>query len=117
MRAEEVIWTNQVITPMIYAYTTPGYPKNDGWTKIGYTEQGVKKRIEQQTHTAGLDYEILWSDFARYKDDSGEWFKDYDFHHFLETNKKSLAGRERSGSRSAGGIRSGISLNLPAEGT
>lgn len=40
MRAEEVIWTKQVITPMIYAYTTPGYPKNDGWTKIGYTEQG-----------------------------------------------------------------------------
>lgn len=117
MKAAQMIHTATRITPMIYAYTTPGYPKNDGWTKIGYTEQGVKKRVEQQTHTAGLDYEILWSDFARYKDDSGEFFKDYDFHHFLETNKKSLAGRGRSGSRSADGIRSGISLNLPAEGT
>lgn len=88
MKAAQMIHTATRITPMIYAYTTPGYPKNDGWTKIGYTEQGVKKRVEQQTHTAGLDYEILWSDFARYKDDSGEFFKDYDFHHFLETNKK-----------------------------
>lgn len=88
MKASQMIHTATRITPMIYAYTTPGYPKNDGWTKIGYTEQGVKKRVEQQTHTAGLDYEILWSDFARYKDDSGEFFKDYDFHHFLEMNKK-----------------------------
>lgn len=43
--------TAQRVVPMIYAYTTPEIRKHDGWTKIGYTEQDVNKRLEQQMHT------------------------------------------------------------------
>ena len=77
------------VNPMIYAYNTPGVTYHDGWTKIGYTEkQTVKERIEQQTHTAGIQYKIAWQDNAMYKDGSGERFTDHDFHGYLETKKK-----------------------------
>lgn len=75
----------QQVVPMIYAYNTPGISYHDGWTKIGYTEkQSVKGRIAQQTHTADIRYEIAWQDNAMYKDGSGEYFRDTDFHDFLE---------------------------------
>lgn len=35
--AVEIKTFKQVI-PMIYAYNTPDVAYNDGWTKIGYTE-------------------------------------------------------------------------------
>ena len=77
------------ISPMIYAYNTPGVTYHDGWTKIGYTEkQTVKERIEQQTHTAGIQYKISWMDNALYKDGTGDRFTDHEFHSYLETNKK-----------------------------
>lgn len=73
------------VVPMIYAYTTPGVTYNDGWTKIGYTEkQTVKERIAQQTHTAGIRPHLEWMDNAMYKDGSGRYFKDTDFHSFLK---------------------------------
>lgn len=73
------------VVPMIYAYTTPGVTYNDGWTKIGYTEkQTVKDRIAQQTHTAGIRPHLEWMDNAMYKDGSGRYFKDTDFHSFLK---------------------------------
>ena len=76
------------IVPMIYAYNTPGVAYHDGWTKIGYTEkQSVSQRIKQQTHTADIRYEIAWQDNAMYKDGSGEYFTDHDFHAYLENNK------------------------------
>ena len=76
--------------PMIYAYNTPGIAYHDGWTKIGYTEkQSVEQRIKQQTHTAGIRYEIAWQDNAMYKDGSGIYFTDHDFHDYLE-NKASV---------------------------
>lgn len=72
------------IVPMIYAYTTPGVESNVGWTKIGYTEkQLVEERIRQQTHTAGVPWELSWKDNAIYKDGSGEYFSDHDFHRYL----------------------------------
>ena len=72
------------IVPMIYAYNTPGVTYNEGWTKIGYTDrQKVQARIEQQTHTAGIQYRIAWKDNAIYKDSSGECFTDHDFHAYL----------------------------------
>lgn len=37
--------TTKRVMPMIYAYTTPGVPDNDGMIKIGYTERNVEKRI------------------------------------------------------------------------
>lgn len=73
------------IIPMVYAYNTPGIPYHEGWTKIGYTErQSVEDRINQQTHTAGIRWELAWKDNAMYKDGSGEYFTDHDFHNFLQ---------------------------------
>ena len=47
------------VVPMIYAYNTPGVTYHEGWTKIGYTEkQTVSQRIKQQTHTAGIQYQL-----------------------------------------------------------
>ena len=77
----------QRVVPMIYAYQTPGYPKHEGWTKIGQTKNGVQRRIRQQVHTAWVDYELLWQDNALFKDGSGEYFSDHDFHDFLERRK------------------------------
>lgn len=77
------------VIPMIYAYQTPGVPYHEGWTKIGYTEkQNVEKRIQQQTHTAGIRWELCWQDNAIYKDGSGQYFTDHDFHDYLEGVKK-----------------------------
>lgn len=76
------------VVPMIYAYQTPDYPKHNGWTKIGETKNGVERRIRQQVHTAWIDYELQWQDNALYKDGSGEYFRDHDFHDFLERHKR-----------------------------
>lgn len=76
------------VVPMIYAYQTPGYAKHEGWTKIGETKNGVKRRIQQQVHTAWIDYELQWQDNALFKDGSGDYFSDHDFHDFLERRKK-----------------------------
>lgn len=78
----------QQIVPMIYAYNTPGITYHDGWTKIGQTEKGVVKRIRQQTHTAWVEYVLAWSDNAMYKDGSGQYFTDHDFHRFLQCEKE-----------------------------
>ncbi len=76
------------VIPMIYAYNTPGVTYHDGWTKIGYTEkQTVAQRIAQQTHTADIRWELAWQDNAMYKDGSGEYFTDRDFHSFLTSEK------------------------------
>lgn len=76
------------VIPMIYAYTTPGVSYNDGWIKIGYTEkQSVEDRIRQQTHTAGIKANIEWQDNAMYKDGSGKYFTDHDFHNYLEVER------------------------------
>ena len=77
------------VVPMIYAYNTPGIVYHDGWTKIGYTEkQTVAQRIKQQTHTADIQYVLAWQDNAMFKDGSGEYFTDRDFHSFLESEAK-----------------------------
>ena len=74
------------VVPMIYAYNTPGVTYHEGWTKIGYTEkQTVSQRIKQQTHTAGIQFQLAWQDNAMFKDGSGEYFTDHDFHSFLES--------------------------------
>lgn len=73
------------IVPMIYAYNTPGITYHDGWTKVGYTEkQSVHQRINQQTHTVNIHWELAWQDNAMYKDGSGKYFTDTDFHNYLE---------------------------------
>ena len=71
------------VVPMIYAYTTPEVRRHDGWTKIGYTEQSVDKRLEQQMHTADVKYKLEWKGTAIYDDGSGDVFHDSDFHAYL----------------------------------
>ncbi len=67
---------------MMYAYSTPEIARHDGWLKIGDTEQGVHKRIKQQTHTADVRFELQWKDIAMYRDDC-TFFRDHDFHDYL----------------------------------
>ena len=87
---KRAIKTTRLVYPQIYAYTLPERVQNTGWQKIGYTEQAdVRKRIEQQVHTAGVNerYELLWSapafylPYERHRD-----FKDYELHRYLVRN-------------------------------
>ena len=80
------IQTTKKVVPMCYAYTTPGVIYHDGWTKIGYTEKDVDKRIKQQTQTANIKYHKEWAEEARYSDGSGESFTDKEFHTYLAKN-------------------------------
>lgn len=74
------------IVPMCYAYTTPQIREHDGWTKIGYTEQKVEDRIDQQTKTANVQWVLGWKGMAVYDDGSGDTFRDHDFHAYLQKN-------------------------------
>ena len=78
--------TAEKVVPMIYAYTTPEIRRHDGWTKIGYTEQSVDKRLNQQMHTADVEYKLEWKGTAIYDDGSGDVFHDSDFHSYLAKN-------------------------------
>lgn len=71
---------------MMYAYRTPEIARHNGWLKIGDTEQGVHKRIKQQTHTADVRFELEWKDIAMFRDDC-TYFRDHDFHDFLTEYK------------------------------
>lgn len=71
---------------MLYAYSTPEIARHNGWLKIGDTEQGVHKRIKQQTHTADVRFELEWKDIAMYRDDC-TYFRDHDFHDYLTEYK------------------------------
>ena len=77
-----LVKTSRPALPQIYAYTTPEIARHDGWTKIGYTEQNVKARLAQQTHTADVEYKLEWHGNATYEDTS-ETFHDTDFHGYL----------------------------------
>jgi hypothetical protein len=48
MSTKIVIKTTDRVVPMIYAYTTPEIARHNGWTKIGYTEQDVDKRLSSE---------------------------------------------------------------------
>lgn len=78
------IKTAEEVVPQCYAYTTPGVPKHDGWTKIGYTERNVETRIKEQTHTAGIDAKIWWHLRAAYMTEPFGPFTDREFHAYLK---------------------------------
>ncbi len=89
------IKTSKQIEPKCYAYTTPEIKRHEGWTKIGYTEQDdVTKRIQQQTQTADIKFNLEWAERAVYEDGSGDSFKDKDFHAYL--SKKDIERRSDS---------------------
>ena len=77
------IKTSKQVVPMVYGYTTPEVERHNGWTKIGYTEQEVEIRIEQQCHTADIKWNLEWKKNAIFDDGSGEAFIDKDFHAYL----------------------------------
>lgn len=79
--------TSKPATPMLYGYTTPEIARHNGWTKIGYTEQKVEDRINQQTHTADIEWHLEWKGNAIFDDGSGETFTDKDFHAYLRKRK------------------------------
>jgi hypothetical protein len=88
MSDKTIIRTTKTIYPQIYAYVLPQYQPNEGWVKIGYTElQNVDARIHQQTHTAGITFEKLWSGPAKFYD-SDEWFFDKHLHAYLRKFKE-----------------------------
>ena len=77
------IQTTKKTVPMIYAYTTPGVTYHEGYTKIGYTEQDVKKRLKQQGNTPWIDIKEEWKGTAIFDDGSGDTFTDKQFHTYL----------------------------------
>ena len=77
--------TSEAVTPMIYAYTTPGIVYHDGWTKIGYTERDVDLRIKEQTRTANIVAHKEWQDVAIFSDGKTR-FTDKEFHAYLAKN-------------------------------
>lgn len=76
--------TTTKVTPQCYAYTTPGVPKHDGWTKIGFTERDVETRINEQTHTVGVEHKTWWHLRAAYMTEPFGTFTDKDFHAYLK---------------------------------
>ncbi|MCD7708447.1 MAG: DEAD/DEAH box helicase family protein [Clostridiales bacterium] len=78
------IKTTAKVTPQCYAYTTPGVPAHDGWTKIGFTERDVETRIYEQTHTVGVEYKLWWHMRAMYMTEPFGTFTDRDFHAYLK---------------------------------
>ena len=72
------------VVPQCYAYTTPGVPSHNGWTKIGFTERDVETRINEQTHTVGVDHKTWWHLRAAYMTEPFGTFTDKDFHAYLK---------------------------------
>ncbi len=75
--------TAKEVKPTIYAYTTPGVTYHDGWTKIGYTERDVQIRINEQTRTAGIIFNLEWTGDAIFNGEPRKIFNDKDFHAYL----------------------------------
>ncbi|MQN00596.1 MAG: restriction endonuclease [bacterium LCO1.1] len=78
------IKTATKVIPQCYAYTTPGVPKHDGWTKIGFTERDVETRINEQTHTVGVEHKTWWHMRAVFMTEPFGTFTDKNFHAYLK---------------------------------
>ena len=78
------IQTTTQVVPQCYAYTTPGVPAHDGWTKIGFTERDVETRIREQTHTAGVEHKTWWAMRAAFMTPPYDTFTDREFHSYLK---------------------------------
>lgn len=78
------IQTTTQVVPQCYAYTTPGVPAHDGWTKIGFTERDVETRIREQTHTVGVEHKTWWALRAAFMTEPYDTFTDREFHAYLK---------------------------------
>ena len=63
------IQTATKVTPQCYAYTTPGVPAHDCWTKIGFTERDVDLYLERVEQSVPKSVEAAQM--------SGEQLEDY----------------------------------------
>ncbi|MGN1313002.1 MAG: DEAD/DEAH box helicase [Candidatus Nanosyncoccaceae bacterium] len=91
--------TVRKIYPQIYSFILPNRHQNDGWQKVGYTEQyNVDDRIEQEVKTAALKehYEKLWSASSVYPD-GRDFFKDKKLHAFYRQNGIQQSKRQDDG--------------------
>lgn len=78
------IQTTKAAMPRCYCYSTPTVLNNNGWVKIGYTEQDdIEDRIRQQLQTAHIPHHTEWSDVAVFAD-GRTYFRDSDFHAYLK---------------------------------
>jgi hypothetical protein len=81
-KAEQIKHENKLYNNKIYFYESPLVPD---CICIGQTTGDVEKRIKQEfKNTPEKPYKILHSDFAQKA--NGKWFKDKDFHKFLNAN-------------------------------
>lgn len=78
------IKTTSKVVPQCYAYTTPGVPSHNGWTKIGFTERDVETRINEQTHTVGVEHKTWWTRRAAFMTEPYGTFTDKEFHAYLK---------------------------------
>jgi hypothetical protein len=72
---EEVLPAKPEARPRIYAYSIDD-GQHDGLLKVGQTTRNVKRRIEEQTKTAGLRFTIEVDEVA--ERDDGSTFTDHD---------------------------------------
>ena len=73
---------NPLLNNRVYFYSSPLVPD---CICIGQTKGDVEKRIKQQfKNMPEKPYKILHSDLAQKT--NGEWFKDKDFHKYLNSN-------------------------------
>ena len=88
--AEQIIDNQRPdINPTIYAYTLPRI--HPGYIKIGYTQRDVKKRINEQLHTAGISDQAAIVFQCSAVKDNGVTFTDKDVHSVLKRwNKTQL---------------------------
>ena len=70
------------VTPTIYAYRVIGVDSHNGYLKIGYTDRTARERIDEQTQTVRLEYEVVLEQSAMAND--GSCFTDKDVHRLLE---------------------------------
>ncbi|WP_031578817.1 DEAD/DEAH box helicase [Ruminobacter sp. RM87] len=82
--AKITIKTTSKVMPQCYAYTTPGVPSHDGWTKLGFTERDTETRIKEQTHTVNVEHKTWWTMRAMFMTEPYGTFKDTDYHTYLE---------------------------------
>lgn len=70
------------VTPTIYAYRLIGVDSHCGYLKVGYTDRTARERIDEQTQTVRLEYEVVLEQSAMAND--GSCFTDKDVHRLLE---------------------------------
>lgn len=66
------------LSPSIYAYTLQWVAQRQWQIKVWYTTQDVRSRIDQQTKTAWVQYDVVLEESAMRTD--GSSFKDHDIH-------------------------------------